>query len=74
MRPRSKKTMAEKQPQQEGQKKNFLRNFLRVNDSGEFLVFLFFLFAAFIFWYLMTDLIIPQPLHQTVPSPLAGEG
>ena len=46
--------MAEKQPQQEGQKKNFLRNFLRVNDSGEFLVFLFFLFAAFIFWYLMT--------------------
>ena len=54
MHPRSKKTMAEKQPQQVQQKKNFLRNFLRINNSGEFLVFLFFLFAAFIFWYLMT--------------------
>ena len=46
--------MAEKQPQQLQQTKNFLRNFLRINDSREFLVFLFFLFAAFIFWYLTT--------------------
>lgn len=46
--------MARKQPQQLQQTKNFLRNFLRINDSREFLVFLFFLFAAFIFWYLTT--------------------
>ena len=46
--------MADKQPQQLQQTKNFLRNFLRINDSREFLVFLFFLFAAFIFWYLTT--------------------
>ena len=54
MLPRSKTTMAEKQPQQLQQTKNFLRNFLRINNSREFLVFLFFLFAAFIFWYLTT--------------------
>ena len=46
--------MVDKQPQQLQQTKNFLRNFLRINDSREFLVFLFFLFAAFIFWYLTT--------------------
>ena len=46
--------MADKQPQQLQQTKNFLRNFLRINDSREFLVFLFFLFAAFVFWYLTT--------------------
>lgn len=31
-----------------------MRNFLRINDSREFLVFLFFLLAAFVFWYLTT--------------------
>lgn len=34
--------------------KRFLRNFLRINNSREFFVFLFFLLVAFIFWYLMT--------------------
>jgi hypothetical protein len=46
--------MNKKQPHQLEQTKNFMRNFLRINDSREFLVFLFFLFAAFIFWYLTT--------------------
>ena len=46
--------MAKKQPQQLQQTKNFMRNFLRINDSREFLVFLFFLLAAFVFWYLTT--------------------
>ncbi len=31
-----------------------MRNFLRINDAKEFLVFLFFLLVAFVFWYLMT--------------------
>lgn len=31
-----------------------MRNFLRINNSREFLVFLFFLSVAFLFWYLMT--------------------
>ena len=31
-----------------------MRNFLRINDSREFFVFLFFLSVAFIFWYLTT--------------------
>lgn len=34
--------------------KRFIRNFLRVKNSGEFLIFLFFLLVAFVFWYLMT--------------------
>ena len=51
---RTKKTMAERKPQQLQQTKNFMRNFLRINDSREFLVFLFFLFSAFVFWYLTT--------------------
>lgn len=34
--------------------KQFMRNFLRINSSREFLVFLFFLFIAFVFWYMMT--------------------
>lgn len=46
--------MAKQQPHHLEQTKQFLRNFLRINDAGEFLVFLFFLFVAFIFWYLMT--------------------
>ena len=46
--------MNKKQSPQLEQTKNFMRNFLRINNSGEFLVFLFFLFVAFIFWYLMT--------------------
>lgn len=46
--------MAGKQPEQLQQTKNFMRNFLRIKDSGEFLVFLLFLLAAFIFWYLTT--------------------
>ena len=46
--------MAKKQPYHLGQTKQFVRNFLRINDVREFLVFLFFLFVAFIFWYLMT--------------------
>ena len=46
--------MDKKQPHQLEQTKKILRNFLRINDGREFLVFLFFLFAAFIFWYLVT--------------------
>ena len=46
--------MAQKQPRHLEQTKQFVRNFLRINDAKEFLVFLFFLFAAFIFWYLTT--------------------
>ena len=46
--------MDKKQSHQLEQTKNFMRNFLRINDSREFLVFLFFLSVAFIFWYLMT--------------------
>ena len=46
--------MNKKQPHQLEQTKKILRNFLRINDSREFLVFLFFLFTAFIFWYLVT--------------------
>ena len=46
--------MDKKQPHQLKQTKNFMRNFLRINNSREFLVFLFFLFAAFVFWYLTT--------------------
>ncbi len=46
--------MANKQPHQLQQTKQFVRNFLRINDGREFLVFLFFLLAAFVFWYLTT--------------------
>ena len=46
--------MDKKQPHQLAQTKNFMRNFLRINNSREFLVFLFFLSVAFLFWYLMT--------------------
>ena len=46
--------MDKKQPHQLKQTKNFMRNFLRINNSREFLVFLFFLSIAFLFWYLMT--------------------
>ncbi len=46
--------MAKKQPQHLEQTKQFVRNFLRINDAKEFLVFLFFLLAAFVFWYLTT--------------------
>ena len=46
--------MDKKQPHQLKQTKNFMRNFLRINNSREFLVFLFFLSVAFLFWYLMT--------------------
>ena len=46
--------MAKKQPHQLENTKQFIRNFLRINDSREFLVFLFFLLVAFVFWYLMT--------------------
>ena len=46
--------MARKEPHQLQQTKQFVRNFLRISDGGEFLVFLFFLFVAFVFWYLTT--------------------
>ncbi len=46
--------MARKQPHQLQQTKQFVRNFLRISDGREFLVFLLFLFAAFVFWYLTT--------------------
>jgi hypothetical protein len=46
--------MDKKQSHQLEQTKNFMRNFLRINNSREFLVFLFFLSIAFLFWYLMT--------------------
>ena len=34
--------------------RNFFRNFLQIKNSREFLIFLLFLFVAFLFWYLMT--------------------
>lgn len=46
--------MDEKQQSQLRKTKQFVRNFLRINDGREFLVFLFFLFIAFVFWYLTT--------------------
>ena len=46
--------MASKAPQQLESTKRFIRNFLRINNSREFLVFLFFLLVAFFFWYLTT--------------------
>ena len=46
--------MAKEKPHHLEHTKRFIRNFLRINDAGEFLVFLFFLLAAFIFWYLTT--------------------
>lgn len=46
--------MAKRQPHHLEQTKQFVRNFLRINDAKEFLVFLFFLLAAFVFWYLTT--------------------
>lgn len=46
--------MAGKQPRQLQSTKHFLRNFLHINDSREFLVFLLFLLVAFIFWFLTT--------------------
>ena len=46
--------MAKKEPHQLQQTKQFVRNFLRISDGREFLVFLFFLFVAFVFWYLTT--------------------
>ena len=46
--------MAGKQPRQLQSTKHFLRNFLHINDSREFLVFLLFLLIAFFFWYLTT--------------------
>lgn len=44
--------MAGKQPRQLESTKHFLRNFLHINDSREFLIFLLFLLVAFFFWYL----------------------
>lgn len=46
--------MAKKQPRRLEGTKEFVRNFLRINNSREFLIFLFFLFMSFVFWYLMT--------------------
>lgn len=46
--------MNKKQPHQLQNTKQFVRNFLRINNTREFLVFLFFLFIAFVFWYMMT--------------------
>lgn len=46
--------MPKQQPRQLEATKRFIRNFLRINNSREFLVFLFFLLVAFIFWYLTT--------------------
>lgn len=46
--------MARIQPPRLERTKRLLRNFLRINDAREFLVFLFFLLTAFIFWYLTT--------------------
>lgn len=46
--------MPKQQPCQLEATKRFIRNFLRINNSREFLVFLFFLLVAFIFWYLTT--------------------
>ena len=46
--------MAKNQPHQLQQTKQFVRDFLHIKDGREFLVFLLFLLAAFIFWYLTT--------------------
>lgn len=46
--------MAEKQSGQLKSTKNFIRNFLHINNSREFLVFLLFLLISFLFWYLTT--------------------
>lgn len=46
--------MARRQPHQLQKAKQFVRNFLHIKDGREFLVFLLFLLAAFIFWYLTT--------------------
>lgn len=46
--------MANKEPRQLEGTKRFFRNFLRINDSREFLMFLFFLLIAFVIWYLTT--------------------
>lgn len=46
--------MATRQPKSLGQTKYFVRNFLNIKDFREFLVFLFFLLVAFLFWYLTT--------------------
>lgn len=46
--------MPKQQPRQLEATKRFIRNFLRINNSREFLVFLFFLLVSFIFWYLTT--------------------
>lgn len=46
--------MPKKQLRQLQSIKRFVRNFLRINNSREFLVFIFFVFVAFLFWYLTT--------------------
>lgn len=46
--------MAKKEPRQLQGTKRFIRNFLRINDSREFLMFLFFLLISFVIWYLTT--------------------
>ena len=46
--------MANKEPRQLQNTKRFFRNFLRINDSREFLMFLFFLLISFVIWYLTT--------------------
>ena len=46
--------MAKKEPRQLQSTKQFFRNFLRINDGREFLVFLFFLLISFVIWYLTT--------------------
>ena len=46
--------MAKKEPLQLQGTKRFIRNFLRINDSREFLMFLFFLLISFVIWYLTT--------------------
>ena len=46
--------MAKKEPLQLQNTKRFIRNFLRINDSREFLMFLFFLLISFVIWYLTT--------------------
>ena len=46
--------MAGKESRQLQSTKDFIRNFLHINNSREFLVFLFFVLIAFLFWYLTT--------------------
>lgn len=46
--------MAKKEPRQLQSTKQFFRNFLRINDGREFLIFLFFLLISFVIWYLTT--------------------